>query len=958
MAKIAEHEAEIASLQRQIAQRKDRARALVTLGRAQGAKLNEYFQPPLETTAASLRSLILSRRPVTRAGWTEDCWGSWQPDVIPVNELAMLRYGDLLEERGVSNVTLPAFVPFIGQNSTVIINSGGTSAAAGLSLLQSIVVRTALMLPHQATYTLLDPAGNGAAYPMQRLLPQIQPLSDDVRRDLDSEIAHIRYINETYLDASVTSFEQIPERMRSQERYHLIFAADFPNRYDRRAIEALQNISATGPRAGTYLFIQLNSDYTLPRDMSMADFKNTNYISAVPGKITARLPLRLQPDGAPPAQVQDSLFTRLSAAAPVEHKLDWDSVTGLPPEQWWQQDASLAIEVPIGKRGNDEDLRIYFGENRDGRPCVHGILGAMTGAGKSTFFHTLIDGLAVRYNPEELRLHLIDGKQGVEFQSYLRLPHAEVVSLKTSPELSRSVLGELIDEMKRRNDMFTRYSVVDLKSYRALGQPGGQLPRILLVIDEYQELFEDDRDGVASARLRTLSEQGRSAGIHMLLASQRFGAVGMLHQTAIFGNIHLRMAMKMAEPDIRALTEFQARGKALIAATCNAAGKIVINDRAGEDTANLAGKVAIMTADRRREIVDQLEARGSALPSESLPQRVVFHGDEQPKLVDNPLFSRFLRQPIWYTPRELALQARLPSHQGGLNVADWYEVQRPLLMWLGQEFNVRGQANLVLRRRASEHVVVVGGDNGVRYGMLSAMLASLAVIYSPDYLRIVIRDKSIPDAEWGCVLETACELVLRPAGFSVDYARQEESFENALRGLISEIELRRSMKEDERLAQPSVVTIITELENIDAFRRRADQLVFTESPSGELLRKVYLEGGPFGVHIILSSEAVGTLLSVLDEKRGLTNFRHRVALQMSEDDSFRFVRSRKASQLQSAANQRPVVSLYVDLEKDSALRFKPYSIRTGAPVDYDSIQPAGDMTWQFQDIGAALSRRR
>ena len=519
-------------------------------------------------------------------------------------------------------------------------------------------------------------------------------------------------------------------------------------------------------------------------------------------------------------------------------------------------------------------------------------------------------------------LYLIDGKQGVEFQSYLHLPHAEVVSLKTSPELSRSVLGELIDEMKRRNDMFTRHGVVDFKSHRALGQPNGRLPRILLIIDEYQELFEDDRDGVASARLRMLSEQGRSAGIHMLLASQRFGAVGMLHQTAIFGNIHLRMAMKMAEPDIRALTEFQARGKALIAGTCNAAGKIVINDRAGDDTANLAGKVAFMTADRRRELVAQLEGHGSALSSEALLQRVVFHGEEQPRLVDNPLFSHFLRQPSWLMPRDLALQARLPSHQGGLNVSDWYEVQRPLLMWLGQEFNVRGQAHLVLRRRASEHAVVVGGDNGVRYGMLSAMVASLAVMTSPDLLRIIVRDKSIPDAEWGCVLETTCESVLRPAGFAVDYARQEESFEDALRGLISEIELRRKMREDERLAQPAIVTFITELENIDAFRRRTDQLVFTESPAGELLRKVYMEGGPFGVHLVLSSEAVGTLLSVLDEKRGLTNFRHRVALQMSEDDSFRFVRSRKASQLQSAANQRPVVGLYVDLEKDSALRFQ------------------------------------
>ena len=192
MAKIAEHEAEIASLQRQVAQQKDRARALLGLGRTQGARLNEHFQPLLETSARSLRSLVLSRRLATRASWTEDGWEAWEPDVLGVYELSSLRYGELKDERGSSPVILPALVPFIGQDRTVIINSGSASAAAGLSLLQSFVVRTAILLPHQATYTLLDPAGNGAAYPMRRMLPQVQPLSDDVRRDLDPEIAHIR----------------------------------------------------------------------------------------------------------------------------------------------------------------------------------------------------------------------------------------------------------------------------------------------------------------------------------------------------------------------------------------------------------------------------------------------------------------------------------------------------------------------------------------------------------------------------------------------------------------------------------------------------------------------------------------------------------------------------------------------------------------------------------------------
>ena len=161
-----------------------------------------------------------------------------------------------------------------------------------------------------------------------------------------------------------------------------------------------------------------------------------------------------------------------------------------------------------------------------------------------------------------------DGKDGVEFKPYRHLPHAEVVSLHSSSELSRSVLQELVEEKERRNTIFSKAEVADLTAYRQKGQPLGVLPRILLLVDEYQELFEGDRDGIASEQLLQLTAQGRSAGIHMLLASQRFGAAGMMNQTAIFGNIHLRMAMQMTDSDRQALTEFGRRGKQLIT-TCD-----------------------------------------------------------------------------------------------------------------------------------------------------------------------------------------------------------------------------------------------------------------------------------------------------------------------------------------------------------------------------------------------------
>ena len=129
--------------------------------------------------------------------------------------------------------------------------------------------------------------------------------------------------------------------------------------------------------------------------------------------------------------------------------------------------------------------------------------------------------MAVRYSPQELEIWLVDGKDGVEFQPYQNLPHVKVVSLQSAPELSRSILSELDGEKERRNSIFNQVGVSDFIAYRQQEQPLGNLPRIILIVDEYQELFIDDKEGEASQALLELASQGRSTGIHLLLGSQR-----------------------------------------------------------------------------------------------------------------------------------------------------------------------------------------------------------------------------------------------------------------------------------------------------------------------------------------------------------------------------------------------------------------------------------------------------
>lgn len=556
-----------------ILQAKARINALINHGRQSARDLWSYYQPHLLDVQRTLSTYLQDKPVAVWGGWDEPSWSAWNP--TSTNLESFIRVGEGVETHSEVRqhpevvCKMPILLPFIGGEQTIVIHSR-SGDPSGLELLQSLVVRTAVLLPLQARYTLIDPAGAGRAFPMRRYLLSMKENSvrentGDLYRDLEKVNLDIQRIMETYFDMETTSFELLPEDIRVNESFEFIFAADFPNGYERRETERLYRIANAGSPAGKYVFIHCNDDHELPRDMGMGAIKNAIHIRS---NASVSLPkvsrLKLNYDPAPSPSLQTELFDKLSQAKPPERSITWDETVAPAQDDWWLRRADTIIETPIGVEGGRGTLRAWFGINNEGRPCAHGMMAGMTGSGKSNLYHVLILGLAARYSPEELRLYLIDGKDGVEFQSYRHLPHVEVISLRSSSELSRSILAELLNEKERRNALFSSVRVKDLPEYRKVGQPAGKLARILLLIDEYQELFEDDRDNVASSQLLQLAQQGRSAGIHMLLGSQRFGAANMLNQNSIFGNIHLRIAMKMAISDVQALTEFDRRGKQLI----------------------------------------------------------------------------------------------------------------------------------------------------------------------------------------------------------------------------------------------------------------------------------------------------------------------------------------------------------------------------------------------------------
>jgi DNA segregation ATPase FtsK/SpoIIIE, S-DNA-T family len=932
--RIAELERKISAAQYEIEESKQQGYNFFNHGTKYGKQIEQFFGLQLTANEEELENHLTDDCATVNArGWEADAWQSWEPSKALLNDY--IRIGSNIESRSNRQFAVPHLAPFIGDNKTLIIVSDDDTADRAIALLQSLAIRIALTLPHQSRYALIDPVGGGSAFPMQRFLPLVREASDDIRRDLDQISADIRRIIATYLDASADSFERLQEDIRVNERLEFVFAANFPREYDRRAIEALYSIGRTGPKAGKYLILHYNISQSLPRDMSMDSFENAAYIDLTSGygKVDPTFcQLKFIPDAAPSSSLQTELFSKLSKAKPPQRNLAWKDTVEFDDRPWWKESAAEVIETPVGGYGSNEFLKVWFGEKNQENTCAHGILGGTAGSGKSTLYHVIIMGLAIRYAPDELKMYLVDGKSGVTFQPYRDLPHAEVISLHTLPELSRSVLSELVAEMDYRYDLFGSVGVEKLADYCKKGQPKGKLPRILLLVDEYQELFEGDQDGIASSNLLKLSQQGRAAGIHMLLGSQGFSAVGMLNREAIFQNIHLMMAMRMRPDDIQSLTSFGRRGKQLIM-TCDLPGKIVVNDQLGDDGANKLGKVAYLKSEERDQLVQQLHHKAhTEFSPDDLPLRTVLDGKEQPNIIDNPKLRNLLEHSTWLTSQEWQDKARQSTQEGGLGVSDWFSAERPRAVWLGQEFSVRGQAMIVLRRRIAENIVLVGSESTAIYGMLSGILTSLAVNTNPTMTEFYIFDRSMAETQWCKALKELYTNVLSPTGFPVNFTRSVKDVGQWVDLLLAELDRRTQLEDDERISKPSIFVVMTELDQVDEIRRQADAYGMTDSPLGEKLRRLCAEGSRLGIHIILSFSGLKVMLNVIDERRDLVNFRHRVALQMSEDDSFTFVRNRTASRLQLDGS-KPISALYLDVESDRAVRFKPYSTEATSPLN-------------------------
>jgi hypothetical protein len=806
--------------------------------------------------------------------------------------------------------SLPALLSFPNHFAMqAMAHDEGRADTAGV--LQTLMFRLMTAIPPgKVRFTIIDPVGLGqnfasfmhlADYDEALVTSRIWTESSHIEQRLADLTGHMENVIQKYLRNQFETIEDYNEHAGEvAEPYRILVIANFPVNFTLDAARRLVSILSSGPRCGVYTLMSVDTKQPVPQGFNVEDLQRP-VMGTVPfsgahlvwngdrfdwrDRDFEKFPLTLDPP--PPAEFCNRILHIAGAKARDAKRVEVPFEFVAPPrEQWWAADSRPGISVPLGRVGATGRQHLKLGQGT----AQHVLIAGKTGSGKSTLLHALISNLALLYSPEEIELYLVDFKKGVEFKTYAThaLPHARVVAVESEREFGLSVLQRLDAELKLRGDRFREVGAQNLSAYR---QANGNLPtpRILLIVDEFQEFFvEDDKIAQdAALLLDRLVRQGRAFGLHVLLGSQTLGGAYTLARSTI-DQMAVRIALQCSDADGHIILSDDNSAARLLSRP----GEAIYNDANGLVEGNNPFQVVWLDDERREQYLEQIQELSQRRNLAASREQIVFEGNAPSDVTKNPLLRQRLLAKTW--PETPPAEAHA---------------------WLGEAVAIKDPTSACFRAQSGNNLLIIGQNGEAARGILATALIGLAVQYPPPFCHFLVLDGSPEDAPEAGFLAGLSSVVPHPVR-AVGW-REVPAVIDELAG---EVERRQQARVADA---PTVYLIIYGLQRFRDLRKQDDDFGFSrreEKPSpakqfGTILR----EGPGVGIHALVWCDSFNNLNRTFD-RQTLREFELRILFQMSATDSSNLIDTPLASKLGLHR------ALFHSEEQGKLEKFRPYGL--------------------------------
>jgi hypothetical protein len=445
------------------------------------------------------------------------------------------------------------------------------------------------------------------------------------------------------------------------------------------------------------------------------------------------------------------------------------------------------------------------------------------------------------------------------------------------------VLRRLDGELTRRGDLFRAVGAQDLAAHRRSG--GEHLPRVLLLIDEFQEFFTED-DGIArdaALLLDRFVRQGRAFGVHVVLGSQTLSGSYSLAKSSL-GQMGVRIVLPCNEADAHLLLHEDNDATRLLTRP----GEAIYNDQAGLAEGNSPFQVCWLSDQQRSDALRPLAARAAADGWKPSSPTVIFAGDAPARLDEDAALAALLAAPP--APRTAAS--------------------------VGQSSSLRGSAEVVLPAASGGNLLLVGQHREAAQATFAALAIGLAARHPLGGMRLLALDGEEAEGPFAALWSSL--------GTALPHGAERVGGRDLAPALAELAVLLERRQSGEDASRTPVLLVINALQRLRALRPD-DDAPFDRSgePLSDRFAKLLAGGPEYGIHVAAWCDSLAGVQRSMSRK-SLRDFDSRICFQMSPADSTELIDDDGASRLGLHS------ALLAVLTEGRREKFRPYQAPTAA----------------------------